>query len=68
MKEQLRGLIMDMRDDEKRLREKKGDLVASGQLLATQYYRMKLEALLEEAGHRRPTIIEQESDMVVILG
>jgi len=47
---------------------KKGDLVASGQLLATQYYRMKLEALLEEAGHRRPTIIEQESDMVVILG
>ena len=68
MKEQLRGLIMDMRDDEKRLREKKGDLVASGQLLATQFYRVKLEALLEEAGHRRPTIIEQESDELLMIG
>lgn len=62
MKEQLRGLIMDMRDDEKRLREKKEDLVAAGQLLATQYYRVKLETLLEEIGHNRPSIIEQESD------
>ncbi|WP_394222539.1 hypothetical protein [Alteromonas gracilis] len=68
MNEDIRGLIMDMRDDEKRLREKKGDLVASGQLVATQYYRVKLEALLEEAGHRRPTIIEQESDRLVMLG
>lgn len=67
MKEQLRGLIMDMRDDEKRLREKKGDLVASGQLLATQYYRVKLETLLEETGHNRPTIIEQESDELLMI-
>ncbi|MFD3435296.1 hypothetical protein [Alteromonas macleodii] len=68
MKEQLRGLIMDMRDDEKRLREKKGDLVASGQLLATQYYRVKLETLLEETGHSRPSIIEQESDELLMIG
>lgn len=67
MKEQLRGLIMDMRDDEKRLREKKADLVASGQLLATQYYRVKLETLLEETGHNRPTIIEQESDELLMI-
>ena len=68
MKEQLRGLIMDMRDDEKCLREKKGDLVASGQLLATQYYRVKLETLLEETGHSRPSIIEQESDELLMIG
>ena len=68
MKEQLRGLIMDMRDDEKRLREKKGDLVASGQLLATQYYRVKLETLLEETAHSRPSIIEQESDELLMIG
>jgi len=68
MKEQLRGLIMDMRDDEKRLREKKEDLVATGQLLATQYYRVKLETLLEETGHSRPTIIEQESDELLTIG
>ena len=68
MKEQIRELIMDMRDDEKQLREKKGDLVASGQLLATQYYRVKLETLLEETGHRRPSIIEQESDELLMIG
>lgn len=68
MHESIRELIVEMREDEKRLRGKGADLIASGQLLATQYYRVKLETQLEEAGYNRPSVIMQECDDVSMLG
>lgn len=68
MNESIREMIIEMREDEKRLRDKGADLIASGQLLSTQYYRVKLETLLEQAGHNRPSVIMQDCDDVSILG
>ncbi len=59
LKNDIKQLIVEMKEGEQLFQRKGDDLFAKGQLASTQYYRVKLEALLEEFGHHRPqTLIE----------
>lgn len=49
-----------MLEDEIEFKNKPNDIYAQGQLSASQYNRVKLEALLERSGSNRASIIEGE--------